>query len=126
MAFLASCTLIKPEKFNANNAVECQICLWILGFFCNVDQNLKAQCFLSGHFRKQKCTSTGSKSDGLRLVIAGFCLKFFQGCALAEPGGPWHLTFALGRLENLNFSNKSYAGHPRFYSFRALGSFSFP
>ena len=26
-----------------------------------------------------------------------------QGCALAEPGGPWHLTFALGWLENLPF-----------------------
>ena len=26
-----------------------------------------------------------------------------QGCALAEPGGPWRLTFALGRLENHRF-----------------------
>ena len=26
-----------------------------------------------------------------------------QGCALAEPGGPWRLTFALGWLENLTF-----------------------
>ena len=26
-----------------------------------------------------------------------------QGCALAEPSGPWRLTFALGRLENLIF-----------------------
>ena len=26
-----------------------------------------------------------------------------QCCALAEPGGPWRLTFALGRLENLRF-----------------------
>ena len=26
-----------------------------------------------------------------------------QGCALAEPGGPWRLTFALGRVENLSF-----------------------
>ena len=26
-----------------------------------------------------------------------------QGCALAEPGGPWPLTFAFGRLENLRF-----------------------
>ena len=26
-----------------------------------------------------------------------------QGCALTEPGGPWHLTFTLGRLENLRF-----------------------
>ena len=48
-----------------------------------------------------------------------------QGCALAEPGGPWGLTFALGRLENLIFLIQSYAGHPRFYSFRALGSFQF-
>ena len=26
-----------------------------------------------------------------------------QGCALAEPGGLWHLTFVLGQLENLCF-----------------------
>ena len=26
-----------------------------------------------------------------------------QGCALAEPGGPWHPTFAPGQLENLRF-----------------------
>jgi len=26
-----------------------------------------------------------------------------QGCALAQPGAPWCLTFALGRLENLTF-----------------------
>ena len=48
-----------------------------------------------------------------------------QGCALAEPSGPWRLTFALGRLENLTSSYKSYAGHPGFHSFRALGSLQF-
>ena len=26
-----------------------------------------------------------------------------QACALAEPGGPWRLLFALGQLENLRF-----------------------
>ena len=26
-----------------------------------------------------------------------------QGCALAEPRGPWHPTFALGQQENLFF-----------------------
>ena len=26
-----------------------------------------------------------------------------QGCALAEPSGPWCLTFVLARLENLSF-----------------------
>ena len=46
-----------------------------------------------------------------------------QGCALAEPGGCWCPTFALGWLEN---SYKSYAKHPRFYRFRALGSLQFP
>ena len=48
-----------------------------------------------------------------------------HSCALAECGGPQRLTFALGRLKNLTFSQKSYAGHPRFYSIRALGSFQF-
>ena len=42
-----------------------------------------------------------------------------QGCALAEPDGPWCLTFALRRLD------KSFAGHPRFYSFRALAPLQF-
>ena len=50
-----------------------------------------------------------------------------QGCALAEPCGPWHPTFALGQQENLFFfSNKSHAGQRRFYRFRALGSLQFP
>ena len=49
----------------------------------------------------------------------------FHGCALAEPGGPWHPTFVLGRLENLSFLYKSYAGHPRFYRVKALGSLQF-
>ena len=31
-----------------------------------------------------------------------------QGCALAEPGGPWRLTFALGRLENLRFFHTNH------------------
>ena len=51
-------------------------------------------------------------------------IAYYQGRALGEPDGPWRLTFALGRLENLSFffSYKSYAEHPRFYGFWALGS----
>ena len=49
----------------------------------------------------------------------------FQGCVLAEPGGPWHATFVLGQLKNLSFLYKSYAGHPRFYRVKALGSLRF-
>ena len=41
-----------------------------------------------------------------------------QGCSLAGPGDPWCLSFALRRQENLSFFIQSYAGHPRFYSFR--------
>ena len=48
-----------------------------------------------------------------------------QGCALAEPGSPWHLTFAPWRLKNLSFLNKTYAEHPTFCGFRALGSLQF-
>ena len=48
-----------------------------------------------------------------------------QGCASAVPGGPWRLVFA--RLGNLSiFSYKSYAGHPRFYSSRAMEFLQFP
>ena len=33
-------------------------------------------------------------------------LAILQGCALAECGGPWRLTFVLGRPENLSFSKE--------------------
>ena len=43
----------------------------------------------------------------LLLCLHFRCPYYMQGCALAEPSGPWrmawHLTFALGRLENLRF-----------------------
>ena len=32
-----------------------------------------------------------------------FTLHAAQGCALAEPGDPWFLTFVLGGLKNLSF-----------------------
>ena len=35
-----------------------------------------------------------------------------QGCALAEPGGPWRLTFALGRLGNLSSFIQIICGAP--------------
>ena len=56
--------------------------------------------------------------------LCGSCLDV-QGCALAESGGPWHLTFALGQLENLRFFIQIIYWDPRFYSFRALGSVQF-
>ena len=34
--------------------------------------------------------------------------KMNQGCALAEPGGPWCLNFALGQLENLRFLHTNH------------------
>ena len=42
------------------------------GFFCDVNQNLKARRFLSGPLREQKFTSKDSKGHGLRFVIGGF------------------------------------------------------
>ena len=49
-----------------------------------------------------------------------------QGCALAEPGGPWCLTFALGRLGNLSFFIQIICwAYARFYIFSALGSLQF-
>ena len=33
-----------------------------------------------------------------------WCMSNMHACALAEPGGLWHLTFVLGRLEILAFS----------------------
>ena len=46
---------------------------------------------------------------------------YYQGCALAEPGGPWRLTFALGRLKISDFLYKSYAGHHRISQFQSTG-----
>ena len=37
------------------------------------------------------------------LYLAYMFINKLQDCALAEPGGPWCLTFAPGRLENLRF-----------------------
>ena len=64
-------------------------------------------------------TTQNNKSD----VSSGE--KFDQGCALAEPSGPWRLTFALGQLENLRFFIQIICWDPGFYSFRALGSLKF-
>ena len=38
------------------------------------------------------------QSKSLRTIF-----YFYQGCALAEPGGPWRLTFALRQQEHLRF-----------------------
>ena len=45
----------------------------------------------------------------------------FQGCALAEPGGPWRLTFALGRLENLRFFIQIICWAPQILQFQSTG-----
>ena len=44
-----------------------------------------------------------------------------QGCALAEPGGPWRLTFALGRLENLRFFIQIICWAPWILQFQSTG-----
>ena len=44
-----------------------------------------------------------------------------QGCALAEPGGPWRLTFALGRLENLRFFIQIICWAPQILQFQSTG-----
>ena len=44
-----------------------------------------------------------------------------QGCALAEPGGPWRLTFSLGRLENLRFFIPIIYWAPQILQFQSTG-----
>ena len=44
-----------------------------------------------------------------------------QGCALAEPGGPWRLTFALGRLGNLSSFIQIICGAPQILQFQSTG-----
>ena len=48
-------------------------------------------------------------------------LHCVQGCALAEPGGPWRLTFALGRLENLRFFIQIICWAPWILQFQRTG-----
>ena len=63
--------------------------------------------------------SGGSLGSRLRDAVV------YQGRAVAEPGGPWCLTFALWQLENLRFFIQIICWHPTFYSFRALGTLQF-
>ena len=44
-----------------------------------------------------------------------------QGCALAEPGGPWRLTFALRRLANLRFFIQIIRWAPWILQFQSTG-----
>ena len=44
-----------------------------------------------------------------------------QGCALAEPSGPWRLTFALGGLENLTFFIQIICWAPWISQFQSSG-----
>ena len=38
-----------------------------------------------------------------KVVLTFESVNEIHGCSLAESGGPWRLTSALGRLENLTF-----------------------
>ena len=44
-----------------------------------------------------------------------------HGCALAEPGGPWSLTFVIGRLENLRFFIQIKCWAPWILQFQTTG-----
>ena len=44
----------------------------------------------------------GTQDNNFPFLFLNFDISL-QGCALAEPGGPRHITFALRRLENLRF-----------------------
>ena len=50
----------------------------------------------------------------------------YKGSALATPGWPMALNFCSGATrKSMSFPQKSYAGHPEFHRFRALGSLQF-
>ena len=50
-----------------------------------------------------------------------FKLHRIQGCALAEPGGPWHPTFALRWLENLKFFIQIICWAPKVSEVKSTG-----
>ena len=66
-------------------------------------------CPFQGHkYGRQKPTehlflSFPTNACIFRLRNSKIKVIYTQGCALAEPGGPWRLTFALRRLGNLSF-----------------------
>ena len=47
--------------------------------------------------------------------------NYYHGCALAEPGGPRCLTFALGRQENLRFFIQIICWAPYILQFQNTG-----
>ena len=71
---------------------------------------------LLAHFNLQ---TTDYKSYHFKLLT--YSRKVQQGCALAEPGGPWRLTFALGRLENLRFFIQIICWAPWILQFQSTG-----
>ena len=79
---------------------QCQICLWILGFSAMLIKIWRLSAFLADLLGNRSVPQRVQKVMVCDLRLLDFA---FQGCALAEPGGPWRLTFALGRLENLRF-----------------------
>ena len=61
------------------------------------------------------------QSKSLRTIF-----YFYQGCALAEPGGPWRLTFALRQQEHLRFFIQIICWAPWILQFlKTLGSLQF-
>ena len=56
------------------------------------------------------------QSKSLRTIF-----YFYQGCALAEPGGPWHLTFALRQQEHLRFFIQIICWAPWILQFQDTG-----
>ena len=66
-------------------------------------------------------SSFPSYTRGSPMPLAGAPRDLYQGCALAEPGGPWRLTFALGRLGNLRFFIQIICWAPWILQFQSTG-----
>ena len=56
------------------------------------------------------------QSKSLRTIF-----YFYQGCALAEPGGPWRLTFSLRQQEHLSFFIQIICWAPWILQFQDTG-----
>ena len=56
------------------------------------------------------------QSKSLRTIF-----YFYQGCALAEPGGPWRLTFALRQQEHLRLFTQIICWAPWILQFQDTG-----
>ena len=78
---------MNSDESNLNSVFKLFVVITVHVFTCEIIYNAT-------------CVNDTGRSE---LLAFESKIEYIQGCTLAEPGGPWHPTFALGQLENLSF-----------------------